>query len=374
MNTPDKLRYVARVTLLSLSFLFQENSQGSGLDSDPSLKLHFDFEPDFSSGCVQDLSGNGNHGWQFDSTNWITATNGVFGSTAAQFNYVGFMSNDPPIGHPYTQYIAVTNLDGIAVLTNGTISVWAKFEVASNDHNLIYLLDNAYDARYARAPNDATNCWAFGRITWQNYLTFWVCPAGGYSLVLGRWPDDSISRNNPSTTRFHLYTITFDCLANRAVAYHDGVPCATSSIGVPWLRIYGGFRGRWLCVGAMSHDGTPQWGDDNFPNAGFFPGKMDDLRIYNRTLSAAEVQALYLGAGSAAQSRNLAIRTVDPQSFQLSWVGQSNVFYRVERRQDPAAGSWTAVGPAVLSAGGTDSVTYPGVGQPWQFFRVYPLP
>ena len=98
-----------------------------------------------------------------------------------------------------------------------------------------------------------------------------------------------------ATTNFHLYTVTLDCAANRAVAYYDGQPYMTNLINVPWLHVYGCSSARWLAVGSATADGTPQWGDDGVPSWGFFVGKLDDIRIYGRTLSAADVADLASG-------------------------------------------------------------------------------
>jgi hypothetical protein len=86
------------------------------------------------------------------------------------------------------------------------------------------------------------------------------------------------------------------------------------------------------------------------------------------------VQALYLGAGTSAMSRNVAIRVTTPDSLKLSWLGQSNAFYRVEWRSSASTGAWTNLGLPVLSNGGTNSVTDSLVGQTQKFFRIHPLP
>jgi hypothetical protein len=54
-------------------------------------------------------------------------------------------------------------------------------------------------------------------------------------------------------------------------------------------------------VGVNPHDGTPQMdrltGGDEFPNNGWFCGRMADVRIYNRALSASEITDVYNYAG-----------------------------------------------------------------------------
>jgi hypothetical protein len=265
---------------------------------DSSLKLHLDFDEDFSSGQVVDTSGNGNDGWQFNPTNRLTPAPGVLGGTAAQFSSPG-------------TYLAVTNLAGFAYLTNGTLSLWAKF--APNGDLAMRLLDNGYTPGYSGNPAAASNSWALCR-DYTPYLTFLVYPSGSAGQRLVSWPDDTVrsggSQPDLSTTGFHLYSVTIDCPNNQAIAYYDGQPWMTNSINLPWIRVYGCAGQPWLCIGAASSDGTPQWGDDAYPSYGFFAGSLDDLRIYNRTLSAANVKALY--TGRPAPPPPLALRILNP--------------------------------------------------------------
>src|ERR1039457_6626163 len=91
MHTPYKTsHYLFYLMLINVALAYGLRAQSSG-SPDPSLKLHFDFDEDFSHGRVIDVSSNGNDGLQFNPTNWITATNGVFGTRAAYFTKVGVM-------------------------------------------------------------------------------------------------------------------------------------------------------------------------------------------------------------------------------------------------------------------------------------------
>lgn len=370
MSNSSKVNRAFCLFIPALFTHFLLMAQTPGMD--PSLKLHFDFDEDFSSGKVLDLSGNGNHGWQFNPTNWVTAGNGVFGSVGAQFTYVGFLSNDYPHIYPLSQYIAVTNLSGFAYLTNATISLWAKFD--TNTDSGMFILDNGYSAIYAQNPSAASNSWTFGRYN-SPFLSFVTYPSDGSAVRIVSWPDDTVQSGgytpNLSTTRFHLYTVTLDCVGNAAVAYYDGVPYMFGSIGLPWLRIYGCASIRWLCIGAMAHDGTPQWGDDKYPNSGYFVGRLDDIRIYNRTLSASEVQQLYLGSTYA---QNLGIQNASQQKVQVSWLAKSNVTYQVEYQPSLSSGPWSSLGLAIPGNGQTNSVPDSTAGQSSRFYRVRVLP
>lgn len=339
---------------------------------DPSLKLHFNFDQGFLNSKVVDVSSNGNDGWQFNQTNLLSAGAGVFGSQAGQFTYVGYMSNDPPHVYSFSQYIGVTNLNGFAYLTNATISFWAKFD--TNTDFGMYVLDTGYSAIYAQNPSAASNSWTLGRYN-TPYLCFVTFPSDGSADRIVSWPDDTVQSGgytpNLSTTRFHLYTVTIDCVANSATSYYDGVPYMSVPIGLPWIRIYGCSAIRWLCIGAMSHDGTPQWGDDNYPNSGFFVGRLDDLRIYNRTLSAPEVQSLYVGSTYA---RTPTIQFTGPNWVQISWPTSPNVGYQVEYQLNLSGGTWNALGLPIVGNGQTNSVSDSTLGSASRYYRIRILP
>jgi len=332
---------------------------------DPSLKLYFTFDEDFSNGQVVDNSGHGNHGWQFNPTNWITATNGVFGSQAAQFTIIGVMTNDPPQIYPLSQYIAVTNLNGFEYLTNATISYWVRFDGGNTNHASMYIFDCSANVKYALAPDQASNSWGFKRDGWWHDTSFFVCPATGGTRTVVTWSQDT----DYATTNFNLYTLTLDCVRNEAIAYYNGRPVQTNAIDLPWIRVYGCKNRHWLCIGASSHDGTPEWGDDRYPNAGFLSGKLDDIRIYNRTLSAGEVSALTNRFVYIAN-----IRKTDAESVRISWQTISNGVYQVESTPALSTSVWTPRGSQIQGTGGTQEFTDSVVGQPSQFYRVRLLP
>jgi hypothetical protein len=264
--------------------------------SEPSLKLHLDFNEDFSIGQVQDVSGNGAGAWQMDITNRISTAGGIMGASAGQFSYVGTATNRYNQTFPLSQYLAVTNVASFEYLTNATISFWAKFD--TNTDLAMNVLSTGANAQYAGDPVAAANSWTICRDS-SSYLQLLVYPTGGGKQQVISWPDDTVQPGGAvpilATTNFHLYTVTLDCAANRAVAYYDGQPYMTNLINVPWLHVYGCSSARWLAVGSATADGTPQWGDDGVPSWGFFVGKLDDIRIYGRTLSAADVADLASG-------------------------------------------------------------------------------
>ena len=250
------------------------------------IVLHYDFEGITATG-VPDVSGNGHDAIQFNSTNNITQVDGVFGTKAGQWTYSFTQSDGSGHAYPASQYLAVTNVAGIEYLTNGTISFWAQFDTNSDSQMLV--MDNGYNPEYASGSSYLS--WSIGRFgSGKLYLAYYPSTDGVVGIV--SWPND-VDRNTLSTTNFHLYSATFDPVGGQSVAYYDGQPYQTNAIIFPFLKVYGTAGQPWLCLGAMSHDGTPQWGDDAYPNSGYFVGKMDDVRIYNRTLSATEVSIIY---------------------------------------------------------------------------------
>lgn len=344
---------------------------------DPSLKLHFDFDTNFSGGRVIDSSGNANDGLRFNLTNWITATNGVFGTTGGYFRKVGETTDDPPNVYPLTQYIAITNLNGIKFLTNATISMWARFDATNNGHNEVWLIGSGYPATFAWSPTEAANSWTIGKGTFENYLGFWVFLPDGEGRTVVRWPDDTVGGDNESTTRVHLYAITIDCPNNRAIAYYDGQPYMTNTIDVPWVRIYGTssvYWVNWLCIGASTHDGTPWWGDDEYPNDGYFTGMLDDIRIYNRTLDDSEVRSLFQGYANKVWNQHLTAEITANKSVQLCWESVSNASYQVEYVNTLWAGNWIPLGSTIVGDGMRDCIADSTDNQDCRFYRIRPLP
>ncbi|HEV2521700.1 MAG TPA: LamG domain-containing protein [Candidatus Acidoferrales bacterium] len=113
------------------------------------------------------------------------------------------------------------------------------------------------------------------------------------------WFGDAGSTNHyakylttPSTGTWYLVTSTFD--GTTLTLYVNGVSVASTVTGaVPYTDLSGG-SGRNMGIGA-----------DNSANSDFAAATIDDVRVYNRVLSAAEVLALY-NAGSGCTGVGLA--------------------------------------------------------------------
>lgn len=263
---------------------------------DPTLLLYLDFNEGFaSSNSVLDVTGNGHDALRFNySTNWMAATNGIFGTMAGAWSLVTTQGDGGSI-FDSSQYAGITNIGSLEYLTNGTISVWATF-AAKVWQSQDSLLDNGFNPTYASNPSAATNSWRLGRsVGGMAQVQFTIyrsdSPSDGTRLI--EWPVESVT-----TTNLNLYTVTWNAASNTVVGYFNGSPFQTNTLSAPWLHIYGKGNQRWLCIGANCHDGTPEWGDDLYPNDNYHFGAMDDIRIYDRDLSGQDVVSLYVGNGA----------------------------------------------------------------------------
>ena len=210
-----------------------------GMPNDSSLIGYWNLNEGLGA-VAYDSSGNGNNGTLMNSPTWVT---GKYG------NALSFSGNG--------DYVDIPNSNSLNLTNELTIVFWAKF-ISGN----IPAIEKA--SSYLLYWDGASNI--IGAVYLNGTLNYFG--ASGF-LPDGNW---------------HQLAFTYECNGEQAL-YVDGVsvesgvtPVTPISISASDLRL--GF------VYGASRAGT-----------------VDDVRIYNRTLSAAEVAALY------AQP--------DPVSFQL---------------------------------------------------------
>lgn len=279
---------------------------------DPSLVLHLPFDNNFSNGEVLDISGYGNNGIRYSLTNWPSVGTGPDGSQAGEFHRQSSASGD---------YVAVPDSPVLDHLTNGTILVWAYY--TTNSYGNSDLIDAGWWAY--------TNSWTLGR----NYSL-----ATELSLATGSNSagDDVITY--PDATRdydtggWHYYGVTWD--GTNFVGYFDGLPFSTNSqAGFPELTVGNNYH--WLAIGCRNSDGTPQWGDDPYPDGGWMDGGIDDVRIYNRALTAPEIHALYASFDKVPPTvpTNLTAMAASSTQVELRWELSTDDFqvqgYKISR-------------------------------------------
>ncbi len=205
---------------------------------------------DLSGSTVYDLSGNGNNG----TNNGAVPTIGKLGE-ALKFDGA-------------TTHVDVPANSSLRPASQMTVSAWIK-----STHNIGGTYERVVDERYAQG---FVLCLAGG--TGANAPTAGAAMialgtnGGGDALVLGGTTD--ITNDN----KWHLITGTFSNGATKI--YLDGnlENSATASFS---------------SIVYNNDPVTIGYDDTTSPNSKFFKGPIDDVRVYNRALSASEVQYLY---------------------------------------------------------------------------------
>lgn len=215
-------------------------AQSSDIIGGWTLKLDF-------NGDMQDSSGLGNHG-SASGDSAPQLTNDRFGNPGSAYVFDG--AND---------YIRVAD-SAYFQTENATLSVW------------VYGVADFYKSQYFLSKNGADGTNAIGLFTvWDNLFA----PGSGYPHVSGmagkenQWIHLAVVRRE-DVAEFYLNGNFFGSVQTRYLE-NNTLP---------------------LVIGARSHADTP--------SLSFFKGAMDDVRVYNRALSASEVAILADNPGAAA--------------------------------------------------------------------------
>lgn len=140
------------------------------------------------------------------------------------------------------------------------------------------------------------------------------------------------------------------------VLYKNGVPLVTNFTAVPSV-----------VTRTKNYLGRSNWSQD-----GYYQGKLDDVRLYNRVLSPAALQALANGGGADDAFANppaLAAQMAGAANFTLSWPASAGAFV-LQQAPTLSPPAWAPVTNAVVLLNGSNRVTVP-VTQAHQFFRLY---
>jgi hypothetical protein len=248
-----------QLDLSSIVGFYRAAASRAGLD--PRLVLHLSFDNWAGYGNVLDLTANHCDALVFGPTNiWPTLASRPNGGNASH------------IGTP--QYFGVTDVASFKYLTNGTVAVWVAYDngFQAGEGYYSYILDAGYTWPEAYG-------WTLGHDPYQS--TYWYTyDYDGTRLQSLLFPDWKL-------TGWHHYGVTWD--GTNFVGYFDGSAFATNSQTIPYLQVD---SAGWLAIGTMQHDGTPQSGDDPYPNAGWLNGTVDEVRIYKTALPAEDLRRL----------------------------------------------------------------------------------
>ncbi|MCX7826557.1 MAG: LamG domain-containing protein, partial [Verrucomicrobiae bacterium] len=206
---------------------------------EPGLVAHWNFD-EGSGDVAKDVTGHG-HDAALKNVEWVPSPRGH----ALRF-------------HTRRSLARYGRADAMNLSGDATLAVWVKTDaaVAPNTHRLIFGDDGPGVARNLHLSLDSYNRlsfeWADGRS--NDSL---LAPA---SLLNGSWKHVAVAA---------------DSRAMRVVMYVDGVEVARKAMSLPISK-------------ATFKERLTGW----FYN-GFFQGELDDIRLYNRALTAKEVQRLF---------------------------------------------------------------------------------
>ncbi len=191
-------------------------------------------------GSANDASGNNNNGtWSGTQTNGSYYTGGKIGQ-AGNFNGTD-------------DYVNVSSIDAFISGSQGSVSVWV----------------------YPQYTSTSTTGYIFsswGPSSNRFYLTYY--PSSGSVGASRGNPQTSIGLGNTSLNNWYYLALTWN--SSTMYGYSNGNLISSSSY-----------------TNSSSQGGNSTIGAYQISPAQLFPGEIDDVRIYNRALSAAEIQAIY---------------------------------------------------------------------------------
>lgn len=198
-----------------------------------------------------DASGLGNHGTTINAPNY-----GVIYSRTAITLDGG------------SQYVTTTNSPIVNTALPFTVAAWVNtttFLALSNANRRVLSDDIDANNRFQMVLATSTNSAS------PNAFTFTVYKNG-----------TETSANTPLSNNINIwYLVTMVWDGNSPLIYVNGISQT--------LTADSGFSGG--TIDNKLHIGSR----NGSPNTGFFPGSINDVRIYNRALSVSEIRAIYKG-------------------------------------------------------------------------------
>ena len=234
------------------------SNSGSSTAALPSgLVLHWTFDTaNISGSTVEDTSNHGGTGVMGGNP---AVVNGVI-NQALSFNGVN-------------SYVTMSNYSDVAAGFNNstTLSVWIKTTNATRTEAIISKFNAGGSAAGYIFQTDASG-----------HLEFRVGAADIYA-----YPATVVDTGTINDGQWHHAAVVVT-MGQGAQFYVDGVPTSSSAMSI-WA---GGDAGSALNVGACSYS----------PYAQYFTGSIDDVQVYNRALSAAEISAIFSNAGQVVST------------------------------------------------------------------------
>jgi hypothetical protein len=275
--------------------------------SSAGLVLHINFEDSFNGLVFSDKSGSGNDATcqkDFYVNNDISdqhifadqcpgKTIGPDGSQAAAFS--GSVCNLS------SKYLGVGNSYMIGNLSKGSILFWAYYNPPSDPSYLVPHTSPQFQKILDGYTAGAADSWLIAR-EYASYTSLRIADDSGLNRDPTAFPD--LNMNG----KWNHYAITWD--GSNIKGYFNGTFFNQSSqSGISKFSI-----SNYLAIGALKHNSDGRNAFTNncrtyypeavayhgysasqefvMPNAGFLNGRLDDIRIYNRSLQPVEVYAI----------------------------------------------------------------------------------
>ena len=237
-----------------------------GADVPAGLLLRYDFD-ETSGSIAVDSSGHGHHGTYVRTPDFGTGVHG------GSFRMSGDSTTSP--------YVKIPN----GVLKNAdsvTVSAYAKWKGGQSFQWLFGLGPDSNKYLFATPSNGGSSLYsAITKASWsaESKLT------GGSPLTPGEW---------------HHVAVTLDGSTGTMVLYRDGVEAARTTTTIKPSELYDAAKDHTGYIGRSLYSADP-----------YFGGEVDDFRIYDRALSAAEVME-FSGNTAGIAKASVSGAKVDP--------------------------------------------------------------
>ncbi|MGW2278081.1 LamG-like jellyroll fold domain-containing protein [Streptomyces sp. NPDC001770] len=225
---------------------------------------------------------------------------------------------------------AATDIPAVATETGFSVSAWARLSKMPEGAAIIAAQPGNYSPSFELYYSKAYDRWVFNQFTADTATAGAVramasTPGG---VTAGQWT--------------HLVG-TYSSSAKELKLYVQGVLVGTTAYSTPWDARRG------LQIGAGSYSGQP---------GSFFPGTIDDVRIFDKPISETEVTRLYnktpIGGGRPAR----AVFPMDEPAGATTITGHADVFPAVLK--GGAATGQAGVDGKALTLDGVDDYAVAG--------------
>lgn len=300
------------------------------------LVLSLQFNDSLLDGIVHDSSGLENHGYRFghesSPTNWPSAASYTHPvtqdvGTSARFRWYprDGWGNYSTSG----DYVGITNVNnGLQNMTKSTVMLWVKRDPGPDIDGDGLIEWHECQGRYICSGYGYSGAWTIGMFTDRGAPYSYVRVYTNNSAFADSYVwfgEGSRVETKGNVTEGSLPWTHFAFTWDEGVlkTYLNGVFVKSANLPINELTSRGpsGTLGKaWVALGCDTHNGNP-WltpfddSGDQYPNHAWFNGEMDDVRIYNRVLSASEIQSVY--DGTEGSDGNQATAPAVPSGFRL---------------------------------------------------------